>query len=155
MIVRKYLKTHFVFVNHLVVSDSLWFMNCSLAGSSIHRITQASMLEWLDISFYRSSWPRDWTQVSLIAGWFFTIWATREARNSAYVQKSAHILISKWVSDHKLITPVLLTDKGNVPRSQKPPLLNHLETTVLSPSSSTSHYVSCNSSVRLYWIAIR
>ena len=27
----------------------------------------------------RTSWPRDWTQVSHIAGWFFTIWAPREA----------------------------------------------------------------------------
>ena len=26
-----------------------------------------------------SSWPRDWTQVSWIAGRFFTIWAKREA----------------------------------------------------------------------------
>ena len=28
-----------------------------------------------------SSQPRDWTQVSHIAGWFFTVWATREAPN--------------------------------------------------------------------------
>ena len=27
-----------------------------------------------------SSQPRDWTQVSHIAGWFFTSWATREAQ---------------------------------------------------------------------------
>ena len=27
-----------------------------------------------------SSWPRDWTRVSCIAGGFFTIWATREAQ---------------------------------------------------------------------------
>ena len=26
-----------------------------------------------------SSWPRDWTRVSCIAGRFFTVWATREA----------------------------------------------------------------------------
>ena len=29
---------------------------------------------------FPSSWPRDWTQVSHIAGRFFTIWATREAQ---------------------------------------------------------------------------
>ena len=35
--------------------------------------------EWVAISFSRgSSRPRDWTQVSLIAGRCFTIWATRE-----------------------------------------------------------------------------
>ena len=32
------------------------------------------------ISFSRgSSWPRDWSRVSCIAGRFFTVWATREA----------------------------------------------------------------------------
>ena len=38
------------------------------------------MLEWVAIPFSRgSSWPRDWTQVSCIAGGFFTVWTTREA----------------------------------------------------------------------------
>ena len=41
---------------------------------------QARILELGAISFCRgSSWPRDWTQVSCIAGKFFTYWATREA----------------------------------------------------------------------------
>ena len=36
--------------------------------------------EWVAIPSSRgSSWPRDQTQVSCIAGRFFTIWATREA----------------------------------------------------------------------------
>ena len=39
----------------------------------------ARILAWVDIPFERSSQPRDWTQVSRIAGGFFTIWATREA----------------------------------------------------------------------------
>ena len=35
--------------------------------------------DWVAILFSRgSSWPRGWTQVSCIAGRFFTIWATRE-----------------------------------------------------------------------------
>ena len=38
------------------------------------------ILEWVVISFSRaSSQPRDWTWVSCIAGWFFTIWVIREA----------------------------------------------------------------------------
>ena len=38
------------------------------------------MLEWVAFPFSRgSSWPRDQTQVSRIAGRFFTNWATREA----------------------------------------------------------------------------
>ena len=38
-------------------------------------------MEWVDFPFSRgSSQPRDQTQVSHIAGRFFTLWATREAR---------------------------------------------------------------------------
>ena len=55
-------------------------VNCSPPGSSVHGILQALILEWVAIPFSRgSSWPRDQTQVSCIAGRFFTIWATREA----------------------------------------------------------------------------
>ena len=51
-------------------------MNCRPPGSSV----QARILEWVAISFSRgSSWPRDWTWVSHIAGRRFTIWATMEA----------------------------------------------------------------------------
>ena len=58
-------------------------MDCSLPGSSVHGIFQARILEWVAISFSRGSyWPRVWTQVSCIAGRFFTIWATREAPRS-------------------------------------------------------------------------
>ena len=38
-------------------------------------------LGWVAIPFSRgSSWPRDWTCISCIAGRFFIIWATREAQ---------------------------------------------------------------------------
>ena len=44
-------------------------MDCSLPGSSVHGIFQTRVLEWIAISFSRgSSRPRNWTQVSLIAG---------------------------------------------------------------------------------------
>ena len=53
--------------------------DCSLSGFSVHGIFQARILEWLSILLSRtSSWPRDWTPVSRIAGKFFTISATRE-----------------------------------------------------------------------------
>ena len=46
----------------------------------VHGILQARILEWVSFPFSRgSSQPRDQTQVSHIAGRFFTIWATREA----------------------------------------------------------------------------
>ena len=51
-------------------------VDCSPPGSSIHGILQARVLEWVAMSFSRgSSQPRDWTQVSRIAGRRFTIWA--------------------------------------------------------------------------------
>ena len=57
-------------------------MGCSLPGSSIRGIFQARVLEWTAISFSReSSWPTVRTQVSHIAGRYFTIWATRDALN--------------------------------------------------------------------------
>ena len=62
------------------MSGSLQLMDCSPLGSSIHEILQARILEWIAIPFSRgSSQLRDQTQVSFIAGRFFTIWATREA----------------------------------------------------------------------------
>ena len=49
-------------------------MDCSLPGSSAHGILQAKILQWVAIPFSRvSSQPRDRTQVSHIAGGFFTI----------------------------------------------------------------------------------
>ena len=54
--------------------------DCSPPGYSVHLILQARILEWVAISFSRgSSWPRDQTPASCIAGWFTTDWATREA----------------------------------------------------------------------------
>ena len=63
------------------MSDSCDPVDLSLPGSSVHGISQARILEWVAIlSLKGSSQPRDWTQVSCIAGGFFTSWATREAR---------------------------------------------------------------------------
>ena len=59
---------------------TLWNPRTYLPGSSVHGIHQTRILEWIAIPFSRgSSWPRDWTQVSCIAGIFFTVWANREA----------------------------------------------------------------------------
>ena len=56
-----------------VVSDS--------ATCIVHGILQARKLEWASLSlFWGSSQPRDRTQVSRIAGKFFTNWAIRESR---------------------------------------------------------------------------
>ena len=89
-------------------------MDCSLPGSSIHGIFQARVLEWVAISFSRgSSWPRDRTQGSCIAGRCFTLWATREVAKGLTLDHSmvVHHLkqigkmkkLYKWVP-HELST---------------------------------------------------
>ena len=63
------------------MSDSVWpyGLLCNPLGSSVHGTLQARILEWVAIPFSRGSpRPRNWTQVSHIAGKFFTNWATKE-----------------------------------------------------------------------------
>ena len=52
---------------------------CNPMDYTVHGILQARIMEWVAFPFSRaSSQPRDQTQVSCIAGRFFTNWATRE-----------------------------------------------------------------------------
>ena len=64
------------------------------------KILQSRILEWVGFPFSRgSSQPRDQTQVSHVAGRFFTSWATREAQESwsGYPISSSWIfLIQEW-----------------------------------------------------------
>ena len=63
-----------------VVSTLCDPMACIPLSSYICGILQARIVEWVAIPFSKgSSWPRDQTQVSLIAARFFTFWAIREA----------------------------------------------------------------------------
>ena len=51
---------------------------------TVHGILQVRILEWVVILFSRgSSQARDVTQVSRVAGGFFTSWATREAQKQS------------------------------------------------------------------------
>ena len=65
-------------VRLLLFSHSVLFHSCdpmdyTPPGSSVHGISQARILEWVAIPFFRGySWPRDQTCVSFIAGGFFT-----------------------------------------------------------------------------------
>ena len=57
-----------------VTSDSRDPTDCSLPGSSVHGILQARILEWVTMPSSRGpSRPRGGTQVSRIAGRFFTV----------------------------------------------------------------------------------
>ena len=59
-------------------------MNHSLPGSSLHGISQATVLEWLAISSSRGySWRRDWTQISSIGRWSFTTEPLGKPSNNA------------------------------------------------------------------------
>ena len=66
-------------------------MDYSLLGSSVRGILQARLLEWVAIPFSRRSFqPRDQTQVSRIAGGFFTMshqGSPMMAYNVSYHQK--------------------------------------------------------------------
>ena len=68
---------------YIYMLNRVWLcdpMDCSPPSSSVHEILQARILEWVAFPSYRgSSQPRDQTQVSCIAGGFFTIWVNREA----------------------------------------------------------------------------
>ena len=77
---------HFMSVNiHIVEVTQLRLTFCNPINhtppsSSVHGILQARILKWEAIPFSKgSSQPRDQTQVSYIAGGFFTIRASRDA----------------------------------------------------------------------------
>ena len=100
----KYLFTHYLITSALqgsmriVVVPILWvtkkemaqgawkwkFLSttlCDPMDNTVHGILQARILEWVAFPFSRGpSQPRDRTQVSRIAGGFFTSWVTREAQ---------------------------------------------------------------------------
>ena len=72
------------------------------------------ILEWVAYSFSRgSSWPRNWTGVSCIAGGFFTSWATREALNPplslASIQRKVHRSTCQLEKCQRLCRHVLKT----------------------------------------------
>ena len=68
-------------VSHSSLSDFFDPMDASLLGSSVHEILQARILEWVAMPFSRqSSWPRDWTWVSCIAGGWILYCLSQQVR---------------------------------------------------------------------------
>ena len=84
---KEYIELIVIISQYIYISDIRWDpMDYILPGSSVHGILQAKILEWVAMRSSRgSSQPRDQTQVSHIAGRFFTSWATREAPIMLYV----------------------------------------------------------------------
>ena len=98
-------------------------MDYSPPGSSIQGILQARILEWLaSLSSRGSSQSRDRTQVSHIAGRFFTVWATREATTLSF--EVAHKTRTKVNFSKNTFCRVLVT---------APPTLWKVECLILRP----------------------
>ena len=121
-------------VSHSVVSDSLW--PHGLKPTRLFHLwnsNQARILEWVAMPFSSgSSWPRDRTRVSCIAGRFSTIRATQEA--SCYLPILFIIACTYWSQ----------TPNSSLPTS------NPLTTTDLF-SMSVSLFLFCRQ-VHLYHI---
>ena len=88
-------------------------MDRSLPGSSVHGILQAGILEWVAIPFSRgSSRPRDWTQVSCIAGRFFTNLVTEQQqahkrKQKTFGERALGVKDVKFSWHVHLLTPVI------------------------------------------------
>ena len=79
-----------------VVSAQLCPTLCDPLDYTVHGILQARLMEWVAFPFSRgSSQPRDWTQVSRIAGRFFTRWATGEAQGLPHCRQILYQLSHK------------------------------------------------------------
>ena len=106
-------------------------MDCSLPGSSVHGILQARILEWVAMSFSReSSWPRDRTQVSHIAGRFFTIWATRGFSQNKYTIFKWVFSFTMWTKFFTLVVRYWCPSWQTLFRNQAPYLQSICQSTV-------------------------
>ena len=132
-------------------------MDCSPPGFSVHGV----LLEWVAISFSRgSSWPKDRTQVSCIAGRRFTLWATREAHTHNLLRKKNFLTLFLCIFlifnfyfyfillyNTVLVLPYIDMNPPRVYMSSQswtplpPPTPYHLSGS--SPHTSPKHPVSC------------
>ena len=131
-------------------------MDHNLPGSSVHRIFQARVLEWVAISFSRgSSWPSDQTRVSHIAGRHYRLSHQGSPTEALLPPKWCWFHHSKWhdwcwyskwhdfffiVSPPNLLTrwaPLLLLPHANL--SQRGPPDNTAPTACCALSFGFSH----------------
>ena len=77
-------------------------LDCSLPGSSDHRILQARILEWIAIHSSRgSSWFRNWTHVSYSscsAGEFFTTKSLGKPYTHTHTHTHTHVAVVQSLS---------------------------------------------------------
>ena len=104
-----------------VVSDSAtpWTVTYQAPQVTVHEVFQARVLEWVAISFSRgSSWPRDRTWVSCIAGRRFTIWATGKPERMSFINFFPLAAVSRvycflWCTGFSLWWLLLLPSTGS------------------------------------------
>ena len=97
---------------------------CNPMDYTVHGILQARIPEWVAFPFSReSSQPRDQTQVSHIAGRFFTSWTSREAhiRRDPHMQPmvGSSILLVGQVTQSTLRTNVEKMSRFHYPETNK------------------------------------
>ena len=81
--------------NFLIQPDLLY---CGWILYQLSHKESPRILEWVAYPFSsRSSWPRNWTRVSCIAGRFITNWATREAP-VLWLALQSHVSVFSYVS---------------------------------------------------------
>ena len=95
-IFRWWLTNHKRLCSKSEMTKVLTFKDCSLPDPTVHGILQARILEWVVIpSLLQGIFTiQGWTQVSCIAGRFFTTWAPREVSIfSLYVYTHSYVYI--------------------------------------------------------------
>ena len=74
------------------MSNSLWPMDCSPPGSSVHGIPRKNTGVGCHHRGRWSSWPKDQILVFLSAGRFFTFWVTREAHSRVTIPGTEELI---------------------------------------------------------------
>ena len=124
----------------------------TVALSSVLGILQARTLEWIAISFSRrSSWPRNRTQVSHIAGRLFTDWAHKESqvlKNWCFLTAVLEKTLERPL-DWKEIKPV--NPKGNQPWIFIGRTYAEAETPILRPDDAKNQLIGKDPDVGKDW----
>ena len=126
---------------------------CDLMGYTVW-ILQAGILKWVVFPFSRgSSQFRAQTQVSHVAGRFFTSWATRESPTHPLWYSNWHLVITqdswsrKWQP-----TPVFLP--GKFPRTEEPGRLQFMGLQRVRHNWRTKHHLSRYAGL-YYWAGLQ
>ena len=86
--------------------DSRDPVNCSPPGSSVRGVSQERMLEWVAISSCRTySWSRNWTQISCLAGEFFTTEPPGKTIDHFENENESRSVLSDSLQPHRLYSP--------------------------------------------------